>query len=256
MSATPQSDRGQPSESDTGTWDGMNDVAEALSEFARTAHEQDPADALAEIVSSAVKLIPGCEAASISLVIGRREVICEAASGDLSRTVDALQVSAGQGPCLDAAYEQSTVRVEDMASETRWPEFSKKAFAAGAGSMLAFQLFVEEENLGALNLFSSVPHAFDDESEHIGLLFAAHAAVAYSAARRQARMDRVMESRLLIGQAEGILMERHKVTAEQAFAILVTASQRRNRKLRDLAADLVRSGTIESADVGSGSVAG
>lgn len=241
--------RGKPSAADTGTSEGQDDVATSFSSFARAVDQQtNPEDVLAEIVRSAVALIPGCDEASISVVVGRRTVMSQAPSSELPRVVDALQESLGQGPCLDAAYEQETVRVADMASETRWPEFTEAALAAGAAGMLSLQLYVEGDNLGALNLFSRTPWAFDDESEHIGLMFAAHAALAYSAAEEHARLGRAVATRQLIGQAQGILMERHKVTPDQAFATLVRVSQRRNSKLRAVAEELVLSGVLEAPE--------
>jgi hypothetical protein len=110
--------------------------------------------------------------------------------------------------------------------------------------MLSFQLYVEGDNLGALNLYSRTPVAFDDESEHVGLLFASHAAIAYDAVRQQTGLARSVATRQLIGQAQGILMERHKITADQAFGLLVRASQHRNTKLRDVADALVHSGEL------------
>jgi hypothetical protein len=89
-----------------------------------------------------------------------------------------------------------------MASETRWPEFARRASQAGAASMLSLQLYVEGDNLGALNLYSRTPNAFDDESEQVGLLFASHAAVAYAGVRKEAQLARAVDSRDLIGQAK------------------------------------------------------
>jgi hypothetical protein len=206
--------------------------------------ERDPGSTLVSIVQNAVALIPGCDEASISIVLGRRKVTSEAASGEMPRRVDALQESVGQGPCLDSAYVHETVRVPDMASEQRWPKFAAGALAAGAAGMMSLQLFVEGDDLGALNLFSRRAGSFDDESEHIGLLFAAHAALAYSAAQQRARSTRNTATRQLIGQAQGVLMERHKITSDEAFALLVQASQHTNTKLRDVAGHLVQSGLV------------
>jgi hypothetical protein len=237
---------GRPSASDTGTSAGQDDLATELSRIARSLQEQeDPHDTLLEVVRAAVELVPGCDAGSISVVLGRRRVHSEAASDDLPRTVDALQEGLGEGPCLDAAYEHETVRVPDMAHEPRWPRFSAAAAEAGALGMMSFQLYVSGDNLGALNLFARQAFAFDDESEHIGLLFAAHAAVAYSAAQQKAGLARTVVTRQLIGQAQGILMERHKVTPETAFAMLVRVSQHRNEKLRSIAERLVDSGHLD-----------
>jgi hypothetical protein len=111
--------------------------------------------------------------------------------------------------------------------------------------MISIQLYVEGDDLGALNLFSRTAGALDEESEHIGLMFAAHAAIAYATAQERDGLSRTVETRQLIGRAEGILMERHRVTAEQAFAMLVRVSQHRNTKLRDIADHLVRSGRLD-----------
>jgi len=241
----PDNGPGQPSAHDTGGSDGRDELAVLFSGFARTVQQQrDPDDTLLEIVRAAVDLIPGCDEGSISVVLDRRTVTSQAASGELPRVVDALQEEVWQGPCLDAVYEHETVRVADMASETRWPKFAARAHEAGAAGMLSIQLYVEGDNLGALNLFSRRPWAFDDESEHVGLLFASHAAIAYAAARQQDKMVRNVATRQLIGRAEGILMERHKVTGDQAFAMLVRASQHSHLKLRDVADRLIHSGDL------------
>jgi hypothetical protein len=237
--------RGSPSRHDTGDADGRDELATLLSDFARVAQNQDdPHSTLAEIVRAAIDVVPGCDEGSISIVQGRQKITSQAASADLPRIVDALQEKYRQGPCLDAAYEHETVRVTDMATETRWPQFAKAALEAGAAGMLSLQLYVEGDDLGALNLFSRHAGAFDDESEHVGLIFAAHSAVAYSAAQRQASAGRKIATSQLIGQAQGILIERHKLTADQAFALLVKASQKQNIKLRDIASVLVRQGQI------------
>lgn len=236
--------KGQPSTANTGTAD-PNQLAEDFGELARSLEEQDDPDVmLAEIIVAAVAMVPGVDEGSISVVTGRRNIGSQAPTGDLPMQVDALQEETQQGPCLDAAYKQLTVRVADMASETRWPEFARRASQAGAASMLSLQLYVEGDNLGALNLYSRTPNAFDDESEQVGLLFASHAAVAYAGVRKEAQLARAVDSRDLIGQAKGILMERYKISPERAFLVLTRASQNSNRKLHDIATELVRHGTV------------
>ncbi len=175
---------------------------------------------------------------------GRKKVDSEIASGDLPRLVDALQNSTKQGPCLDAAYQKRVVRVPDLSRESRWPKFCQGAVELGARSMLSFQLFVEGDRLGALNLYGAGPDAFNEESEQVGLLVAAHAAVAFADSQKISQLGEAVLSRQLIGQAEGILMERYKITAEQAFIILSRVSSRSNIKLRDIAEHLASSGEI------------
>lgn len=244
--------RGEPSDGALGTFNGEDELAAALADFARTVQRQDDPDStLAEIVRAAVDLIPGCDDGSISVVLGRKTVASQAASSELPAVVDGLQESTGQGPCLDAAYIHETVRVPDMATETRWPIFAPLAAKAGAAGMLACQLYVDGDDLGALNLFSRSAGTLDEESEHIALMFAAHAGVAFAAAQQREGASRTVATRQLIGRAEGILMERHRVTAEQAFAMLVRVSQHRNLKLRDIAERLVLSGRLDEPRLGT-----
>jgi hypothetical protein len=158
--------------------------------------------------------------------------------------VDAVQTETGQGPCIDAAYEHETVRVPDMASEERWPQFAARAFALGAASMLSIQLWVQGGDLGALNLFSRTAGSFTDESEHVGPLFASHAAIAFAGADKVHHLNIAIARRDLIGQAKGILMERFKITAVQAFSILVRVSQDSNRRLFDVAEELTHTGHL------------
>ncbi len=236
--------KGQPSTANTGTAD-LNQLAEDFSGLARSLEEHDdPEVMLAEIIAAAVAMVPGVDEGSVSVVTGRRNIGSQAPTGDLPAQVDALQEETQQGPCLDSAYEQLTVRVDDMASETRWPEFARRASEAGAASMLSLQLYVEGDNLGALNLYSRTPNAFDDESEQVGLLFASHAAVAYAGVRKEAQLAQALGSRDLIGQAKGILMERYKISPERAFLVLARVSQESNRKLHDVATELARHGTV------------
>jgi GAF domain-containing protein len=233
--ASPQ---GKPSAEDLGAAD-INELAQQFSDVARAlqAHH-DTNEMLDEVVTSAVRLIPGADEASISVVTRRRNVTSRHPSSELPEHVDALQSEVGEGPCLDAVYQQQTVRVPDMAHEQRWPTFARRAAELGPCSMLAFQLYVEGDNLGALNLYGRQPNSFDDESEQVGLLFASHAAVAFADAQHLDQLKKAVATRGLIGQAKGILMERHGMTAEQAFQALTRVSQNSNKKMRAVAEEL------------------
>lgn len=238
--AGPRGRRGEASRHDTGAYRGQDDLALRLTRVARKLEQSgSPSATLEGIVEAAVDLIPGVDEGSISLVLGRRRVWSEAATGRLPRAVDALQEETGQGPCVDAAYQQETVRVPDMATEQRWPLFAARATGAGARGMLSFQLFVAGDDLGALNLYSYEANTFGDESEHVGLMFVSHAAIAYAAIRRQAQLTEAVATRLVIGQAQGMLMERFRMNEGQAFALLTRASQQSNRKLREVARQVV-----------------
>ncbi|MCG5457454.1 GAF and ANTAR domain-containing protein [Micromonospora sp. PSH03] len=223
----------------------VDDLAAKLSDLARRLQHEDSVEAtLQAIAGAAVGTVPGAEQAALSVVEHRREIHTRAGTSDLVYAVDRVQYEVGEGPCLSAVYEQQTVHVPDMTVEGRWPRFTQRAAELGVSSMLSFQLYVQDDNLGALNLYSSRTHAFDDDSAHVGLLFAAHAAVAMSGAQHLEQLNQAISVRDVIGQAKGILMERHKLTADQAFAVLARASQNTNRKLVDVARYLTATGQL------------
>ncbi|WP_052274475.1 GAF and ANTAR domain-containing protein [Arthrobacter sp. L77] len=225
------------------------DLATELAELARGLQQEPDSDAiLAGFVHAAIELIPGVDEGSVSLVLGRRNIGARACSGDLPVRIDALQMETGEGPCMEAAYEHRTVRVPDMAHEQRWPLFAQRATEAGARGMLSIQLWVEGDDLGALNLYSYKADAFTDESENVGLLVASHAAVAFAEAEKSRQLHAAIDSRDAIGQAKGILMERHKITGEQAFIVLSMASQRTHLKLWSVADYLINSGDLPDRD--------
>jgi GAF domain-containing protein len=243
------SGRGKPSTSYTGEAAGWNVLAEQFSALSRTLqNETDVAATLQAIVVAATDTVPGVDYASISAVRKRREVITLAATGELARAVDQAQYDTGQGPCLTSLYDQQTVRLPDMSAEPRWPAFAARAHDLGARSMLAIQLYVTGEDLGALNLHSTRTDAFTDESEQIGLLFAGHAAVAMIGAQEQEQLQTAISTRDLIGQAKGILMERYKIDAQEAFQLLVMASQTTNIKLLTVADHLASTGLLASRE--------
>lgn len=228
----------------------MQRLGDVMSRVARELQEEhgDVDATLQAIATRAIEVVPNAEECGISYVIGRSKVEPRASTSDLPREVDSLQESLGQGPCLDAVWEQETVRVDDIEADNRWPEFSAQAARLGVGSMLAFQLFVEGDRLGALNLYARAPGAFDEECQEIGQMFAAHAAVALAGAEHEEHLRAGMSSRDVIGQAKGILMERYRLTADQAFGVLTRVSQELNRKLVDIARELTDTGAVPGSD--------
>ncbi len=246
--------RGRPSTSYTGVGTD-EDLADRLSELARQLQDEDDVQAtLDAIVHGAATTVPGAEQASLSVIQGHERVSTRASTAELPRAVDRAQYDSGQGPCLDTLYEQRTVRLSDTRHEQRWPDFTRRARALGVGSMLAVQLYVDGGDLGALNLFSTDRDAFGDDAEHIALLFASHAAVAMAGAQRQEQLRQGLDTRDLIGQAKGILMERYKISGDAAFRVLVRYSQNSNRRLHLVAEQLVTSRELPLAAVGADAV--
>ncbi len=213
----------------------------AMSELARTLQHEHASEhaTLEAVTAAAVEAVPGAEHAAISLVVRGRTVQSHAATDPLAERIDARQTELGQGPCLDAVWQQESVHIPDMGAESRWPRFTAAAAEAGIGAMLCFPLFVTEARLGALNLYASQAGAFDEEARITGLIFATHAAVAITGARQEETLSTALAHRDIIGQAKGIVMERFHLDAPRAFALLARLSQTENIKLRDIATQIV-----------------
>jgi GAF domain-containing protein len=225
---------------------GTESLGDVMSRAARRLQGShgDVEGTLQVITSLAVGTVPGAHECSISYVIGRRGFEPRAATAERAGLLDKLQEELGEGPCLDAVWEHEVVRVDDVRTEQRWPTFCARAAEMGVGSMMCLQLFVDGDQLGAMNLYSSTVGAMDDEAEELARVLAAHAAVALAGAEHESNLRRGIDSRDLIGQAKGILMERHKITANQAFGVLARASQELNRKLLDVAVEVTEIGEV------------
>jgi GAF domain-containing protein len=224
------------------------DFEERLAAIARDlVNEPDIQHTLQRVVDAAAANLDGEVWASVTLVKQRREVETPAKSDDRAAQADQLQYDLEEGPCLDAVWERETFQIDDMTADEHYPRWSRAvAEQTGIRSSLSLQLFTDEEqnSLGALNLYSPHPEAFDGETRGEGLAFAAQAAVALRSAQTEEHLRTAMATRTLIGQAQGILMERLKITPDQAFAVLSRLSQARNEKLREVARRLVETGEM------------
>jgi GAF domain-containing protein len=214
--------------------------------------DRDLTDVLGEITEIGRRAIPGSEAASVTLIHGGKPSTA-AFRGQMAMDAEQLQYERGYGPCLDAGRAGLVFVVSDMRTEHRWPDYAAKVVARGVLSSLSVPLPFQEATIGALNHYSTRPAAFDEDDVALGEELADSVAVAVANAQHGARsaeeaanMRRAMESRATIEQAKGILMERHKLTADAAFTVLTHASQRSNVKLRDVADHLVQTGEILS----------
>lgn len=197
-------------------------------------------DTMGRAAELAVELIDGCDHAGISVVRRGRTIEVPVATDEEFRKLEELQHTLGEGPCFDALWNTETVISEDLSEDQRWPNWAPRAVAeCGAASMLGYQLFSTERTLGSLNIFSKRVRAFDAEAVATGASLAAHVAVALAASQQASHFDSALASRTMIGQAEGILMERFKLTGDEAFAVLRRVSQDSNTRLRDVAIKLV-----------------
>lgn len=222
-----------------------------LTEFSATARTLFAAggvdDTLTEIVDLAVSTIEGCDFAGI-FIVQNSTVTTPVHTNEIVATADALQHASGEGPCLDAVTHGSTFYADDLADDARWPTFGPRATELGMRSLLAIPL-IDNGILGALNLYAGYPRAFGVIDRARGLLLASLAALAFSAARnheveerRDADFHAALATREMIGQAQGILMERERIIGDQAFDLLRRASQHLNIKLREVAEALIETG--------------
>jgi transcriptional regulator with GAF, ATPase, and Fis domain len=219
-------------------------VARDLSEIARDLEAADDSQsAMNRIVRAAVAEIAGACGAAITL-LDHGKISSPAHSDQIAARVGHAQEEAGEGPCVDTSRQEVTLRSDDLRSEHRWPRWGAAAVENGVLSALSFQLFVEEDSMGALDVYGAKANCFDAEAENTGLLLASHAAIAMAGIRKVENLRSAVDSRDVIGQAKGILMERYKIGPGQAFDLLVVASQRTHTKLRDVATHLADTGEL------------
>ena len=220
-------------------------TADLLAQLARDLDSEiDPGRLLQRIVEAALVEVDGTDFAGIML-LEHGQLTTPAATSDTVRLVDQDQQLTNEGPCIHAAMEKvELVRVDDLRSDPRWPKFAARALEHGVVGMLSFQLYARDVSIGALNLYAAEPDAFDEDAAHVGTLLATHAAVALASTRAEANLRNALQSRDMIGQAKGILMERFKIDQAAAFELLVAVSQHTHRKLRDIAEDLTATGEL------------
>lgn len=219
------------------------DVAElstVLDEVARRSHaETSLEEALGLLVTAARGTIPGADHVSVSVSRRKGHIETVAASDDLVRRIDALQYELGEGPCVEAVQQRRRRTSQDLRSEERWPRFAPLAAELGVRSQMGLDLYHDGDSIGGLNLYGDRPSAFDEGSTHVAVLFAAQASHLLGRRMRESQLTAALETRQLIGQATGIVMERYQLGAERAFEFLARVSQQGNRKLVEIAAELV-----------------
>jgi hypothetical protein len=206
---------------------------------------------LEEVAELARQSLPGNPETSVTLLTGDHPSTV-VYTGQLARDLDESQYARGHGPCLHAAAEDEAVEITDMRTDSRWPAFSEIAVARGCLSSVSLPLPLAEGVSGALNMYVREPQELDDASRRFAGRFVAYAGVVaanmlvYESALDRARnLEAALDSRAIIDQAKGILMERFKVTADEAFQALARVSMETNTKVRDIAEQFVETGEIQ-----------
>ncbi len=202
-------------------------------------------DTLQRVAHLAEEAVPAADMVGLTMVVDGRARTAVFTDEDAPE-IDSAQYESGIGPCLDAFRHQEVFRIDDTTKDERWGPFSEAAAAHGIRSTASLPLIANHEGVGALNFYSRSASAFSDDDIEVGSRYATQAAIVL--ANSQAYWDAyqlsqdlatAMRSRAVIEQAKGILMGAQRCSADEAFQMLVRASQRENRKLRDIAEELV-----------------
>jgi GAF domain-containing protein len=228
-------------------------AAEALERLGRLSLRELSMDSLLQTVADLAKtVLPGNPEASVTLLVKDRPATV-VSTGQLAVDLDETQYDRGHGPCLHAARTGEFTEIADTRTDSRWRDYAEHAAQRGNLSSLSVPLAIDadERVSGALNLYAREPKAFDEDSRSAAQSFGPYAAIAagnlyaYQSARDMAdNLQVALESRAVIDQAKGILIERHKLSPDQAFQLLAQASMAANRKVRDVADALVHTGEL------------
>jgi GAF domain-containing protein len=227
-------------------------AAEALLHLGRLSLRELSMESLLQTVADLVTtVLPGKPEASVTLLV-KDLPSTVASTGRLALDLDEVQYACGHGPCLHAARTGEATEIADTRTDSRWQDYTRRAAERGNRSSLSVPLVIDEDErvFGALNLYAQKPDGFS-LSRSAALAFGPYAAVAagnvyaYQSARTMSdNLQAALETRAVIEQAKGVLMERYKLTPDHAFRLLAVASMNANRKLRHVAEDLVRTGEL------------
>lgn len=224
-------------------------IADALAEAAREINSTQNLDStLDAIVETAARSLDGIEHVGISTIFRDGKVETQAGTDQLVWEMDQLQYELGEGPCLQAIREEGVVWVNDLRHDQRWPRYVPVAARRGIKAQLGLRLYADDQILGGLNLYSTSTSTIDPEVEHSAELYAVHAALALGWARKADHLNAALQSRKVIGQGIGIVMERFSLDEDRALQYLIRVSQHSNIKLRDVAQELVNHHFVHAPD--------
>lgn len=213
--------------------------AEALAQLAIDLHDEPSVTKTVDMVLEYALRALDCEYAGVVFLHGGSRVETAAATDPLVEKLDQVQVECGEGPDLDVLLGPLGVLVSDTQTETRWPKWAGRVSSYGIRSVLTIRMYTSATTVGTLNFYDGRPQCFDHRDQEVAHLLARHAAVALASARTTENLWMAVDARKLIGQAQGILMERYSLNVDQAFAVLMRYSQQKNVKLKDVAQHLV-----------------
>ena len=214
--------------------------ADEFAELTLTLHDASFDETVARVLEFAVKAL-NCEYAGIILVHDRSRVETVSATNPVVADLDRIQLEVDEGPDLEIISDRHGVLIRDIRMEERWPAWTKEVGSRGIRSMLGTQMYTTKSTIGSINFYDSKPNWFDEVDVDVAHMLGRHAAVALETARSDENLWKAIDARNLIGQAQGLLMERFGMDAAQAFAVLRRYSQTNNMKLHLVAEQLISS---------------
>lgn len=224
--------------------DPMHDSLAVLSQFFVGDHTLGAT--LQRVVDLSEVALPNADMVGVTMLVEGKATTA-VFSDPTAAEIDEAQYDGRSGPCLEAYRRGEVIGIPVLEDDGRWPHFAAAASAHGVKSTLSLPLRVGDDTVGALNFYSRVVEGFGDDAVTAGRAFATHAAIvlanaqAYWDARNLSEgLSEAMRSRATIEQAKGIVMAQSNVDPDTAFEVLKQASQRENRKLRDIAEEIVR----------------
>lgn len=196
------------------------------------------------VVKRAVDVVPGCDHAGITLRTRRGRVTTAAHTDQVVLDADELQYELSEGPCLDAAFEDHTYVSNDLTRDERWPTWGPRVAALGVGSVVAVQLTGGARTLGALNLYGAGVKAYDAHAIDVATTFGVLATGVLESAQLISGLETALQSRHVIGMAQGVLVSQFGLSPDRAFEVLRRFSNDANVPLRDVAAQVVEQGQL------------
>ncbi|HEX8509903.1 MAG TPA: GAF and ANTAR domain-containing protein, partial [Propionibacteriaceae bacterium] len=206
-----------------------------LAEMALEMAEQPDVQHTVEHIIAGAQMSIGSDGAGVLLTGDGGQAGTAAATSEQVRRADDLQLSCSEGPSVDTSRLVDIWVIDDIERDDRFPVWGPQTAELGFGAALSVRLFTPGRTLGSLNLYWTARRAHTALDRELAQLFGRHASLALVAAQQGESMRAAVRSRHLIGQAQGILMERYRVDADRAFEVLRRYSQNKNVKLRTVA---------------------
>lgn len=201
-------------------------------------HEELSTEATVDSVVQYVKTAVDADHAGALLIGPKHQIETVAASDDLVHEIGALQARLREGPDV-TVFDGQAVTIADTCDEKRWPAWARALAEFGVRSVVSVRLSARDRVYGSITVYARRPNAFDEEDRAVVLALARHGAIAVSSSVKEHDLAAAIDSRNVIGQAQGMLMQRFTLTDEQAFAVLLRYSQHNNLKLRVVAQQVV-----------------